>query len=54
VLLLRSMSEAQFTRSFLHPENGKLISLNAALSYYAWHCRHHTAQITWVREQHGW
>jgi hypothetical protein len=54
VLLLRSMTEPQFSRSFVHPETGKSISLNAALSYYAWHCRHHTAQITWVREQHGW
>ncbi|MGH2405127.1 MAG: hypothetical protein ACRDGN_11765 [bacterium] len=22
--------------------------------YYAWHCRHHTGQITWLREQNGW
>jgi hypothetical protein len=54
VLLLRLMTETQFSRSFIHPETGKSISLNAALSYYAWHCRHHTAQITWIREQHGW
>ena len=54
VLLLHSMTEPQFSRSFVHPETGKSASLNAALCYYAWHCRHHTAQINWVREQHGW
>ena len=54
VLLLHSMTEPQFSRSFVHPETGKSVSLNAALCYYAWHCRHHTAQIIWVREQHGW
>lgn len=54
VQLLRCMSEEQFARSFIHPENGDTVSLYAALSYYAWHCRHHTGQITWLREQHGW
>jgi len=54
VELLRSLTEQQFARAFTHPETGKSVSLNAALCYYAWHCRHHTAQITWLREQHGW
>jgi uncharacterized damage-inducible protein DinB len=54
VQLLRSLSEEQFARSFVHPESGQTISLNAALNYYAWHCRHHTGQITWLREQNGW
>ena len=52
--LLRSMTEAQFARSFLHPENGQTVSLNAALCYYAWHGKHHTAQIRWLRTQRGW
>ena len=54
VQLLRSMTEAQFGRSFLHPETGKTVSLSAALASYAWHGRHHTAQINWLREQRGW
>ena len=54
VQLLRSMTAAQFARSFTHPETGKSITLNAALCYYAWHGKHHTAQITWLREQHRW
>jgi uncharacterized damage-inducible protein DinB len=52
--LLRSLTDEQFSRTFIHPEGNRTISLNAALSYYAWHCRHHTAQVAWVCEQHGW
>jgi hypothetical protein len=54
VQLMRSMSEEQFARSFHHPESGEMVSLNVALCIYAWHGRHHTAQINWVREQRGW
>jgi uncharacterized damage-inducible protein DinB len=54
VQLLRVMSEEQFARSFLHPETGQTVRLDAALASYAWHCRHHTGQITWLREHNGW
>jgi uncharacterized damage-inducible protein DinB len=54
VHLLRSMTAEQFGRSFLHPETGQTVSLSEALCYYGWHCQHHTAQIRWLREQHGW
>ena len=54
VHLLRSMSEDQFRRAFHHPETGQTVSLSAALCYYAWHSRHHTAQIAWLRQKHGW
>jgi uncharacterized damage-inducible protein DinB len=54
VQLLRSMTEEQFARSFIHPETGSTVSLNSALCYYAWHCKHHTAQIAWVCRQQGW
>jgi uncharacterized damage-inducible protein DinB len=54
VQLLRSLTEQQFARSFVHPETGSTVSLNAALCYYAWHGRHHTAQIAWVCKQQGW
>lgn len=54
VQLLQLMTEAEFNRAFHHPETGEILTLHAALSYYAWHCRHHAAQITWLRDQHGW
>ena len=51
VQLLHLMTEQQFARAFIHPETGNTVSLNAALCYYAWHCKHHTAQIAWVCTQ---
>jgi len=54
VQVLRSMTSEQFDRSFFHPEHNRAIRLSESLSSYAWHCRHHTAQIRWIRDQRGW
>ena len=54
VQLLRTLSPTDFARSFVHPETGQTIRLDTLLSYYPWHARHHTGQIVWLREQHGW
>lgn len=54
VQLMRFMSDRDFARTFHHPETGRTVRLDEALCYYAWHCRHHTGQITWLREQNGW
>jgi uncharacterized damage-inducible protein DinB len=54
VQLLATLSPEQFARSFVHPETGDVVTLDAALGYYAWHGRHHTGQIQWLREQNGW
>ncbi len=48
-VLLRTMTDLDFERTFTHPETGELVHLSLALPYYAWHGRHHTAQIEWVR-----
>jgi DinB superfamily len=53
ILLLRSLSERDFARTFLHPELG-VVSLEKNLSLYAWHGRHHIAHITSLRERMGW
>jgi hypothetical protein len=53
VLLLRSLSPADFRRQFRHPELG-VISLEKNLALYAWHGRHHVAHITSLRERMGW
>jgi len=49
VALLRAMTPDQFARTYFHPEVRAEVSLAEALSNYAWHGRHHTAQILWVR-----
>jgi hypothetical protein len=53
VLLLRSLSTADWSRTFRHPEIG-LMRLDQNLALYAWHGRHHLAQITSLREREGW
>ena len=53
VMLLRSFKSADMARTFNHPEHGEM-SLDFALSLYAWHGRHHVAHITSLREREGW
>jgi uncharacterized damage-inducible protein DinB len=54
VALLRSMSPAEFRRTYRHPEHGRLFTLEEVLALYAWHGRHHVAHITALRERNGW
>lgn len=49
VALLKSLSEADFARKLIHPEHGEL-DLNWILGAYAWHGKHHAAQIRLVTE----
>jgi len=53
VRLLESLDESAFGRMIAHPENGPM-SLGDLLQLYAWHGRHHTTQITRLRERMGW
>ena len=54
VQMLLTMTEEQFTRAFVHPQTGETVSLWTALNYYPWHAQHHTSQIQWLRDLHGW
>ena len=49
----RGLSAADFARTFVHPERGQG-RLDSTLAMYAWHCRHHAAHITGLRERMGW
>ncbi len=51
VVLLKSMTDDHFARTFVHPTNNRVTVLSNALGIYAWHGRHHTGQILWMREQ---
>ncbi len=53
VILLRSLSPADFSRTFRHPDLG-VVSLNKNVGLYAWHGRHHIAHITALRERMKW
>lgn len=52
VVLLESLKDDDWTRPFVHPENGPM-TLDQLLQLYAWHGRHHTAQITAFRTREG-
>ena len=54
VAVYRAMTPDQFTRSFLHPEHGKRMTLDYHLQEYAWHSRHHVAHVTALRRREGW
>ena len=54
VQLLSRMATDQFSRTFVHPQTGETVNLWTAVNYYAWHARHHTAQITWLRDRYRW
>jgi hypothetical protein len=47
IAFLRALPEADFSRTFSHPEWG-LVAVDDALAMYAWHCRHHTEHIRLV------
>jgi len=51
--LLRSLSDAEFARTFRHPEHG-VRTLDWMIALYAWHGQHHTAHINSLRERMGW
>jgi hypothetical protein len=51
VALLESLTEEQFSRPAQHPEWGQ-ISVDWILQMYAWHGRHHLAQIDLVKRDH--
>ena len=52
-MMLRSMTDAEWQRTFLHPERGPVRLDNNAL-LYAWHGRHHVAHITGLRQRERW
>jgi hypothetical protein len=53
-LMLRNVNEEEWRRPYRHPERSALIPLEVGVAEYAWHGRHHVAQITALRERMGW
>ncbi len=54
VLLLKSLTPAEFSRKYGHPDWAKPMSLDDTLALYAWHGKHHVAHITALRERNAW
>ncbi len=53
VYFLRHLSDDDFGRAVFHPEIGD-ITVDVLLEIYGWHCPHHEAHITTLRERKGW
>ncbi|SIT95902.1 DinB superfamily protein [Epilithonimonas bovis DSM 19482] len=50
VYILKSLSEEDLSKEFIHPEQSEKISLTENILIYSWHCRHHLAHIRQAKE----
>jgi hypothetical protein len=53
-VLLASLDEAAFKRSYYHPEYNKTVTLWELVHTYAWHGRHHAEQVRQLRVRMDW
>jgi hypothetical protein len=49
VVLLRALAPGDWARTFVHPEHGRAMSIDAATALYAWHSRHHLGHVRLVQ-----
>lgn len=54
VFLLQGLTEGEWARPYVHPEDGGRTSVELATLRYAWHSRHHAAHILRLRQREGW
>ena len=54
VYLLKSLTDTDLERTFIHPEDGKVYSLKFLIGMYAWHGKHHLAHIVNLKQRMGW
>jgi len=50
VYILKSLSEEDLNKAFIHPEHSEKISLKENILIYSWHCQHHLAHIKQAKE----
>ena len=51
VVVLRQLKSEDFSKSFLHPETNKYVSLARQVATYAWHGEHHLGHIRLVTKK---
>jgi len=54
VVLLKNLTEEQLAKTFIHPEHAKEFSLEETITIYAWHCNHHLAHLTRLKQTKNW
>ena len=53
-LLMKSMSDEDWEKSFIHPETNKELTLKFMLGLYNWHSAHHYAHVERLIQREGW
>lgn len=51
---IKDLDEKEWSRTILHPVTGLPRPLSYYLQQYAWHGKHHVAQINFLREKRKW
>ena len=54
VYLLKSLTTADYSMSFIHPETNEINLLSNTIGMYAWHGKHHLAHINNLKKRMGW
>lgn len=54
VYLLKSLSEEDLNKSFIHPETNQEVGLKNNIGVYAWHSNHHYAHIEKLLNRNQW
>lgn len=54
IVLLKSLTAEQWSRTYFHPQQQKTMRLDHVLALYAWHGKHHVGHITGLRERMAW
>jgi hypothetical protein len=53
-VVLKNLTESDFERIFIHPEQGRKVRIDEYIGLYAWHCNHHLAHITTTKKNLSW
>ena len=53
VTMLRAFDADHFTRLLRYPDVG-VVSVDVLLEIYSWHCPHHEAHVTRLKDRMGW
>jgi uncharacterized damage-inducible protein DinB len=51
---IKDLSDEEWQKEVVHPEQGRKMSLWLLLGLYAWHGKHHVAHITTLRANMNW
>lgn len=54
VILLRTLTEKDWERTYVHPELNQVNRLDESLSNYAWHGKHHLGHILSLKQKMNW